>query len=73
MYPFLQETNQELFCGRGHSTDSIEDDMMAARWIVFKFFHQIPVEKEKEVPPSHKNKASFNREKPSKLMRFNRV
>ena len=70
---FATDKSRIVFCGRGHLTDSIKDDMMAAGWIVFKFFHQIPVEKQKEVPPSHKNEARFNREKPSKLMRFNQV
>ena len=62
---FATDKSRTVFCGSGHSTDSIEDDMMAARWIAFEFFHQIPVEKQKEV--------RFNREKPSKLMRFNQV
>ena len=35
--------------GRGDSTDSMKDDIMTARWIVFDFFHQIPVEKQKAV------------------------
>ena len=43
-----------VFRGRGNSTHSMQDDMMAARWIVFEFFHQIPVEKQKDVPQCHK-------------------
>ena len=40
-----------VFRERGNSTDSMEVAMMAARWIAFEFLHQIPVEKQKEVPP----------------------
>ena len=44
---FATGKSRIAFRGRGNSTASIEDDMMAARWIVFEFFHQIPVEKQK--------------------------
>ena len=50
---FATGKSRIVFRGRGNSTDSMQDDMMAARWIVFNFFHQIPVER-KEIPPSHK-------------------
>ena len=39
---------------KGNSTDCMEDDKMAARWILLEFFLQIPVEKQKEVPACHK-------------------
>ena len=51
---FATGKSRIVFRGRDNSTDSMEDDMMAARWILFGFFHQIPVEKQKEVPPCHK-------------------
>ena len=51
---FATGKSRIVFRGRGNSNDSVEDDMIAARWTVFKFFHQIPVEKQKEVPPCHK-------------------
>ena len=47
---FATDKSRIVFRGRGNSTASMEDDVMAARWIVFEFFHQILVEKQKEVP-----------------------
>ena len=35
---FATGKSRIVFRGRGNSTNSMEDDMMAARWIVFKFF-----------------------------------
>ena len=46
---FATGKSRIVFCGSGNSTDSLKDDMMAARWILFEFFHPIPVEKQKEV------------------------
>ena len=40
--------------GRYNTTDPVENDMMAASWRVFEFFHQIPVAEQKEMPPCPK-------------------
>ena len=56
---FATDKSRIFFRGRGNSTDSMEDDMMIARWVVFEFFHQIPVEKQKEVPTCHKGFAKL--------------
>ena len=40
--------------GKYNTTDSMEKDMMAARWKVFEFFNQIPQEEQKDVAPCPK-------------------
>ena len=37
--------------GRYNTTDALENDMMAARWKVFDFFHRIPEREQKDVTP----------------------
>ena len=34
-----------------NSTDTTEDEMMAAHWKVFKFFHKIPAKEQKDMQP----------------------
>ena len=44
---FATGKSRNVFVGRGNSIGSMEDHIMAARWIVSEFFHQISVEKQK--------------------------
>lgn len=39
------------YTGRYNVTDEVENEMMAVRWKLFKFSHQIPLAEQKEVPP----------------------
>ena len=39
---FATGKSEILFRGKGNSSDSMEDDIMAAQWNLFAFFHQIP-------------------------------
>ena len=38
------------FQGPYNKRDLVEDEMMATRWIVFKFTQQIPIEHQKYIP-----------------------
>ena len=51
---FAAGKSENLFRGRVNSGDFMEHNMTAERWVLFAFFHQISVEKQKEVHPSHK-------------------
>lgn len=42
------------FIGRGNKEDPKEDEMMAVRWKVFEFFHQIEEREQKDVPSCEK-------------------
>ena len=37
--------------GKNNVTDTLQNEMMATRWKVFKFFHQIPKAEQVELPP----------------------
>ena len=51
---FAAGKSEILFRGRVNSGDFMEHNMTAAWWVLFAFFHQISVEKQKEIHPCHK-------------------
>ena len=40
--------------GRFNTADPVENEMMASRWKVFDFFHQIPEKEQRDLPPCPK-------------------
>ena len=51
---FATSIKEITFVGRCNVTDERENEMMAARWHVFKFIHQIPCDKQKDIAPCGK-------------------
>ena len=48
---FATSKSQIRYRGKYNTSDGIEDDMMDSRWKVFEFFHQIPQNEQKDLPP----------------------
>ena len=48
---FATSKSEIVYSGKHNQSDYLEDDMMAARWKVFKFKHQIPEEEQKQMKP----------------------
>ncbi len=51
---FATSKSPVTYTGKYNSSDERENEMMAARWKVFTFTHQIPQEKQKELHPCGK-------------------
>ena len=49
--PIFCTTKQPLTFVKNGSVDDRETEMMAVRWKVFTFIHQIPVEQQQEMQP----------------------